>query len=176
MEWENIYPKNNTRLLRDVLESDSSNCPDVAKCELFKQQWEMGQRKFGGIEGALMRLGLRINDRTAPTLISSYRTPASKSALFVVEEADGTLRYRTDDPRPRFLTPKEFRRIMGFPDTFRVTSPPRIISGKRRTNDDETIDGHIYKVLGNAVVPPVIEAIGGEILRLKEEVEGRRTQ
>jgi len=90
MEWENIYPENNTRLLRDVLESDSSNCPDVAKCELFKQQWEMGQRKFGGIEGALMRLGLRINDPTALTLISSYHTPASKSVLFVVEEADGT--------------------------------------------------------------------------------------
>jgi len=50
----------------------------------------MGQRKFGGIEGALMRLGLCINDPTTPTLTSSYHTPASKSVLFVVEEADGT--------------------------------------------------------------------------------------
>jgi len=54
MEWENIYPKNNTRLLRDVLEQDSSNCPDVAKWKLFEQQWEMVQRKFGEIEGALI--------------------------------------------------------------------------------------------------------------------------
>ena len=34
--------------------------------------------------------------------------------------------------------------------------------------------GHIYKVLGNAVVPSVIEAIGREILRLMDEVEAAK--
>eukprot|EP00961_Rhodomonas_salina_P204606 2761215-Rhodomonas_salina.1 len=78
-----------------------------------------------------------------------------------MEEADGTLRHGTP-LRPRFLTPVEFRRIMGFPDSFDVS--PLYEGGGV---------GHIYQVLGNAVVPPVIEAIGREMLRLMQHVEAR---
>jgi len=175
--WENLYPKNEkdnntkTPLLRDFLEQDPSNCPYVEGCELSEQQWEMVQRKCGAESkaDALASVGLKIDDPSAPTLISSYRTPASRTTRFVTEEADGTLRHGNPQ-RPRFLTPIEFRRLMGFPDDFEVTSP--IATGDTA---DGTVDGHIYKVLGNAVVPSVIEAIGREIVRLMDEVESKTT-
>ena len=176
LNWDGIYPSEApTRLLRDFLERDHADCPDVRGCELSERQWEMVRRKCEaqGEEPALSRLGLKIHEPSAPTLISSYRTPASLSARFVTEEADGTL--RDGRPlRPRFLTPAEFRRIMGFPDTFEVTAPPRVGDAKNRNDVDEGfVDGHAYKVLGNAVVPAVVEAIGREILRLMEEVNAR---
>ncbi len=177
VEWDNIYPKNekdnhiNKPLLRDFLEQDPSNCPYVKGCELTKQQWKMVQRKWGAENEAeaLASVGLKIDEPSAPTLISSYKTPASLSARFVTEEADGTLR-DGNALRPRFLTPIEFRRIMGFPENFEVTSP--LATGD---TTDGIVDGHIYKVLGNAVVPSVIEAIGREIVRLMDEVEAQTT-
>ena len=47
---------------------------------------------------------------------------------------------------------------MGFPEDFDVGAP---VNGEM---------GHIYKGLGNAVVPGVVEKIGKEILRLMREV------
>ena len=182
--WENIYPKEQNDeatkmplpLLRDFLEPDHSNCTYVQGCELTEQQWDMVQRKSGAEskEKALAKLGLKIDEPSAPTLISSYKTPASVSARFVTEEADGTLRHGSP-LRPRFLTPKEFRSIMGFPETFEVTSPMEFAK-RSREEGDGMVDGHVYKVLGNAVVPSVIEAIGREILRLMEEVEIKQTK
>lgn len=190
MVWENIYPKNQetktkttSLMLRDFLEQDYSTCPFVEGCELSETQWEMVKTKCGNgsTEEALTRSGLKIDEALAPTLISSYKTPASLSTRFVTEEADGTPRHG-DVLRPRFLTPKEFRKIMGFPETFEVTTPPPTFRrGSRNSNrkdDGESLksgiaDGHVYKVLGNAVVPPVVEAIGREILRLKEEVDAK---
>jgi len=188
MVWDNIYPKEDdiksNLLIRDFLEQDYSTNADVARCELSEQQWEMVKRKCEEKdEVALTERGLRIDEPSAPTLISSYRTPGSVSTFFVTEEADGTLRHG-DPLRPRFLTPKEFRRIMGFPETFEVTSP--MVSGPNASRksgnsdggDDENdrgVDGNVYKVLGNAVVPPVIEAIGREILRLMVEVKVKKT-
>ena len=169
--WENIYPTHNTgKLLRDFLEEDPWNSPHVRGCELSDAQWEMVQRKCGAetATDAVAKVGLKIDEPSAPTLISSYKTPASMSARFVAEEADGTI--RDGNPRnPRFLTPVEFRRIMGFPETFEVTSP--MAASSDQEGSDQIVDGHIYKVLGNAVVPSVIEALGREMLRLMEEVE-----
>ncbi len=172
--WENIYPTHKTdKLLRDFLEEDPWNSPHVRGCELSDSQWEMVQRKCGAetAEDAFTKVGLQIDEPSSPTLISSYKTPASLSARFVTEEADGTL--RDGNPRnPRFLTPVEFRRIMGFPDTFEVTSP--MAASNVQEGSDGVVDGHIYKVLGNAVVPSVIEAIGREIVRLMDEVEKQK--
>ena len=65
---------------------------------------------------------------------------------------------------------------MGFPDTFEVTSPmAATTSSNSKGGTNGIVDGHIYKVLGNAVVPSVIEAIGLEILRLMEVVETKTT-
>lgn len=187
--WENIYPTSDQNsssskpswLVRDFLDQDFENSPFVEGCELSDPQWEMVKRKCGAENNAdaLTKVGLKIDEPSAPTLISSYKTPASLSARFVTQEADGTLR----DGRqrnPRFLTPTEFRRIMGFPDTFEVTCPTTMdsststVSSSSTSRTDGIVDGHVYKVLGNAVVPSVIEAIGREIVRLMEQVETTR--
>ncbi|NCR39376.1 MAG: DNA (cytosine-5-)-methyltransferase [Microcystis aeruginosa W13-11] len=49
---------------------------------------------------------------------------------------------------PRRLTPRECARLMGFPEKFIIP----------------VSDNQAYKQFGNAVVPPVVEAIGREIL------------
>lgn len=51
---------------------------------------------------------------------------------------------------PRRLTPRECGRLMGFPDKY-----PIVVS-----------DTQAYIQFGNAVVPPVVEAVGRQILRV----------
>mmetsp|Transcript_26676 Transcript_26676/g.32871 ORF Transcript_26676/g.32871 Transcript_26676/m.32871 type:complete len:556 (+) Transcript_26676:54-1721(+) len=160
MNWDNIYPTDDEKppILREFLDKDYATSEAVTECELSPRQWENVQNKYLGEAKKIARL--RVEDY-APTLISSYRNPSSSSTRFVMEEADGTLRHG-DPLRPRFLTPTEFSRIMGFPNDFDL-SPP--------FNREL---GHIYQGLGNAVVPPVIEAIGREMLRLMEQVEAEK--
>jgi DNA (cytosine-5)-methyltransferase 1 len=50
---------------------------------------------------------------------------------------------------PRRLTPRECARLMGFPDDL-----PQVVS-----------DTQAYRQFGNAVVPPVAEAVGREVMR-----------
>ena len=51
---------------------------------------------------------------------------------------------------PRTLTPREAARLMGFPDGFAVDVVSRT---------------QMYRLLGNAVVPQVVEAIGHAVIR-----------
>eukprot|EP00979_Chaetoceros_neogracilis_P004264 scaffold751_cov154-Chaetoceros_neogracile.AAC.5 len=156
MNWDNIYPPDHCKplVLREFLEKDYATSDAVAECEVSVRQWERIQQKYSD---ATKTARLKV-EAYAPTLISSYRNPSSRSTRFVMEEVDGTLRHG-EPLRPRYLTPRECCHIMGFPDNFDV-SPPY-----------EGEIGHIYQVLGNAVVPPVIEAIGREMYRLMEQVE-----
>jgi site-specific DNA-cytosine methylase len=79
-------------------------------------------------------------DKKAPTLISQYRRVGSVSSKFVAT-ADGG--------GGRFLTPRECCRIMGFPEDFPCESNvPQFYTG-----------------IGNAVTPPVIAAIGRELIQ-----------
>ena len=48
----------------------------------------------------------------------------------------------------RRLTPREFARLQGFPDTFDLS---------------KTTDGHLYRQLGNTVTVPVVEAIAKRV-------------
>jgi len=76
---------------------------------------------------------------------------------------------------PRFLTPRECARIQGFPDSFILTPiPDAIITSD---DDDERDDGSnggkgrptkTYRLLGNAVCPPVIKAIGAHVIAALE--------
>ena len=52
----------------------------------------------------------------------------------------------------RKLTPREWARLQGFPDTFKL----------------ELADTHLYKQFGNSVTVPVIEAIA---LKIKEVLD-----
>ena len=159
MEWDNIYPSDDNLppVLREVMDTDYLTSETIAQCEISEQQWTHVQKVHFG--EALTRARMKVEDY-APTLISSYRTPASTATRFIMEEADGTLRHG-NPLRPRFLTPTEFSRTMGFPADF-DTSPP---------HEGDAQYGHIYRGLGNAVVPPVVEAIGREMLRLMDHVE-----
>ena len=76
-------------------------------------------------------------DKKAPTLISQYRRVGSVSSKFVPTANGGG----------RFLTPRECCRIMGFPEDFPCDAP------------------HIYTGIGNAVTPPLIAAIGRELIQ-----------
>jgi DNA (cytosine-5)-methyltransferase 1 len=61
--------------------------------------------------------------------------------------------------RPRRLTPAECGRLMGFPDTNRLMGFPD-------TNEKPLVSNtQAYRQYGNAVVPPVIEAIGEQIVK-----------
>lgn len=58
----------------------------------------------------------------------------------------------------RKLTPREWARLQGFPDDFRI---------------DGTADTHLYRQFGNTVTVPVIREIAKEIRRVLQEVEKR---
>ena len=76
--------------------------------------------------------------------------PQSLTTKYIFEEADGTRR-----AVPRFLTKRECAALMGFPPTFVLPEP------RRATREAGVFGEHeIYRQLGNAVCPPVIEAIG----------------
>jgi len=161
MNWENIYPpkddKQRSMVLRDIMCLDYATNPGIAQCELTERQWTKLQQVHAG--NATKIAGFDTNT-IAPTLISSYRSLSSPATKFIMEEADGTLR-RGNPLRPRVLSPHEFAKLMGFdPDHFDVSPPVK-----------EEI-GHIYQVLGNAVVPPVIEAVGREMYRNRNMKHG----
>ena len=105
---------------------------------------------------------------------------------YVFEEADGTVRDgQGANPRPRFLTPRECARVMGFPDTFVIPgvdtaldtpagngSPAKTSkSSKQDARRAEQARGNWYKQIGNAVCPPVIRAVGGKVLAALSQAE-----
>jgi DNA (cytosine-5)-methyltransferase 1 len=160
-DWTSIERRDSCPALRNVLES-SYGAPDspiqTEGCELTQRQYDKLQSIHSGRALNIARLDL---DSYAPTLTSCYRQPASSYTRYVMEERDGTVRHG-EPLRPRFLTPRECARVMGFPDEFDISAP---VGGKV---------GHVYKGLGNAVVPGVVEGIGREILRLMREVRDRK--
>ena len=99
----------------------------------------------------------------APALIASYRKMTNVTSKLICHMRDGTP--RDGGParrRPRFLTPRECARLMGFPDTFMV---PPACSGR----------SGIYKQLGNAVCPPLVSAVGERVLSQLDAARKYRT-
>lgn len=155
--WDNIYPKEKPPSLRYILEPKSSLSAAVS--ELSPSQWKKVQSLDEPNAEKMFRL-----DDFAPTLISSYHKVGSFSNKYVGEDIDGTLRDGIGDhPRPRFLTPRECCRIMGFPDDFPV--PPN-------TEDP----AHFYQGIGNAVVPPIIAAIGEQMMAMYANALDRKSK
>jgi len=132
------------RILRDVLEPK-----DIAnQYKLSDSQWKAVKR----IHGDLYENTAFDTQTKSPTLISSYRKGNSFTTKYVFEEEkeDGTKIHR-----PRYLSPREAARLQGFPEWFTV---PTAVSS-------ETEHAHFYKGIGNAVVPPLIEKVGMELVR-----------
>ena len=92
----------------------------------------------------------------APTLISSYHSITNFSSKYICEELDGTLRDGIHK-MPRFLTPRECCRMMGFPESF--ITPDPVCSGAHSVE-------WFYHQIGNAVCPPVIQSIGENIVAI----------
>jgi DNA (cytosine-5)-methyltransferase 1 len=139
--------------VRDILEEDPT-APSVQGAALTEIQWERLNKpenveKANKWQNASERGGRNRSiplDGKSPTVTSSYRNVSSFSTRFVFEEKDGQKR-----PIPRFLTERECARLMGLPDSFLFT---------------DTKGYRSYHHIGNAVCPPVVKAIGEEILRV----------
>ena len=83
-------------------------------------------------------------------MISSYKRTGNHTSKFIGTERDGT-----KNDIPRFLTPRECLRIMGFGEDFYAPSICK----------DGDATAHFYAGVGNAVVPPVISSIGKELVK-----------
>lgn len=156
--WDRVLPTpSSTTIVRDVLESKDS--PAVLASELNPSQWLKVQSTYIK-KNTSASIDASINlDGKAPTLISQYHRVGSMSTKFLFQESDGTVRDGTNGAcRPRFLTPRECCRIMGFPEDFPVPIAPL---------EDPA---HFYHGIGNAVTPPVVAAIGRELLQCIERI------
>lgn len=102
----------------DILETSPA-----ADLSLTPAQWSRIQSQHGGEAGSGRWRRLPKGGRSreipvhgkAPTLTSSYHTPASVSTRFICHHADGSPLLL-----PRFLSPRECCRLMGFPENFKV--------------------------------------------------------
>lgn len=141
--WDQLLLKDlgdeNPVTVRDILEPKDS--PSVKASVLTEQQF--AARREGKFRCVIHP------DRKAPTLIARYHTVHGESTKFVFEEADGTKRQL-----PRFLTPRECTRLMGFPEEFIVPA-----------HDNRAEVSKYYHAIGNAVCPIVIANIGKELKR-----------
>lgn len=137
----------NPAVVRDIMEAPDSSA--VLESEISPHQFS----KLIDIHSKRNGIGYAyINpNQKAPTLISSYQRTGNHTSKFVLIEKDGTKR-----DIPRFLTPRECLRIMGFPEEFYAPSVNK---------DGNDATAHFYMGVGNAVVPIVVSSIGKELLR-----------
>jgi DNA (cytosine-5)-methyltransferase 1 len=138
--------------VRDILEDEELLDP---KLTLTAAQWARVQASQADATDQWRRLGGNARSRLidlngkAPTLTSGYKNAASVSTRFVSETKSGMER-----SIPRFLSPRECCRVMGFPEDFQIPQASR--GGEQNL---------FYKQIGNAVCPPVIKAVGEIIIR-----------
>ena len=163
MEWGAVRGEAAGCTLRQILLPQESD--EAAACELTPLQWEAVRAqaaafpRWNGRPCPISERALCL-DGKAPTLASQYHRVSGYSTKFVFDEAGDRAGDRAGDGaggrRPRFLAPRECARLMGFPDDFPV---PRVADG------DPHAPAAFYRQIGNAVCPPVIRAIGAEMVR-----------
>ncbi|CAE8647508.1 unnamed protein product [Polarella glacialis] len=139
--------------IRDILEP--SDAEAIASAELKADHWDAVHAQCAASSVPLTERAIPLEGK-APTLISSYHKGSNYTSKYVFEEADGTVRDgEGGNPRPRFLTPRECGRVMGFPDSFVI---PGVETEQKR--------GNWYRQIGNAVCPPVIRVVGERMLEV----------
>ena len=128
--------------LKDILE-DAPNPKYTLSNHLWKylQDYAERHRKKGNGFGC----SVADLDGTTRTLSARYYKDGSEVLI-----------PRGKRRNPRRLTPREAGRLMGFPERLL----DRMLSGPKQVVSDT----QAYKQFGNAVVPPVIEAIAGQIV------------
>lgn len=146
--WDRLVqhnPRQPDKTIRKILEPKGSDA--VAASFLSAPQIDKVKEVHSNKNGTLKDASFNLDD-LAPTLISSYHRIGSFSTKFVVDDEDGS--------GIRFLTHRECCRIMGFPESFPVPNDSR----------KKVESAQFYQAIGNAVVPPVISAIGSELLSM----------
>lgn len=96
-------------------------------------------------------------DKTASTLNSHYSVGVSRAGT--------QLAPRPAPHNPRRFTPRECCRLMGFPEAWELGSP----------EPDQCFNAWFksrYRMLGNAVCPPVVAALGGAVLGMCPGIAG----
>ncbi|CAJ1422201.1 unnamed protein product [Effrenium voratum] len=88
-------------------------------------------------------------DKLCDTLVSHYGTSLAKGNSQLVP--------RLAPLNPRRFTPRECARLMGFPDSFRLT--------ERKAGENPNIWFRaLYKMLGNSVCPPLVAVLASGLL------------
>lgn len=156
-------------VLGDILDEDpDSEAGEPDYRELSPRQWAavVGRCEAAGVapvEARSLPHGAKI-----PTLISSYRKGSCFTTKYVFSEKGGADRAGAGaGRRPRFLSPRECARAMGFPETFQIPGVDAVAAGP---GGDAAARGHFYQQIGNAVVPPVVEAVGAMLVAELEAV------
>ena len=131
------YPR---KVLGDILQGTLGNGVDD-KYELREATWTNLQVRKAKHEAKGNGFGysLKTANDVATTLQARYYKDGSDC---LIDDQIGR--------NPRKITPREAARIMGFPDEFAIP----------------VSDTQAYKQFGNAVCPPVVEAIGRQIVPL----------
>ena len=101
----------------------------------YLQQYAKKHRESGNGFG----FGLFGRDDVARTLSARYHKDGSE---ILIRQNGGSI-------NPRRLTPEECRRLMGFPEGFRI-----------RVSDTQA-----YRQFGNSVVVPVVESVAGRVVK-----------
>ena len=141
--------------LSDVLEPDDDEA--MRKYTLTACEWASLYASAPHKAGPQRRAARR--DGLARTLVGSHRGVLGGRCELVYpqdsEPAQGPVAEDEDCGKaPRFYTERECARLQGFPDSFRL----------EREGTPTGRQSRAYKLLGNAVCPPLIAAIATQIL------------
>ena len=140
---------------------------DVAESDDM-DEGSLSSRQFDGLRSACSKRGLHSvllwDEQKAAPIVSHYGHDVSAGA--------SQLRPQAAPRRPRLFTPRECLRIMGFPEAFALPAEedtamaadsdsglpkPSLLSEPARRRA-------AYRMIGNAVCPPVIAAIAGSVM------------
>jgi len=137
-------PNGSTPQFRDILDPDTPERYTLSDhLWTYLQEYAAKHKAAGNGFG----FGLTDLDGISRTLSARYYKDGSE---VLVPQGSGR--------NPRRLSPQEARRLMGFPEDFKI-----VVS-----------DTQAYKQFGNAVVPPVAEAVGRQIVKVFGEYLTRR--
>jgi DNA (cytosine-5)-methyltransferase 1 len=135
------------RSIADILHKEGED-PFIEVYKLSKRQWDNVRGAKSTKKYGVERRLIRPNDPNAhvDTLLKGYRRSRHTHAQFVKFD---------DSQHPRWFTPRECARLMGFTEDFLL--PPGI---------------SIYEQFGNAVVPEVVALIAGAMLAHRAKQDG----
>eukprot|EP01047_Picozoa_sp_COSAG01_P073185 COSAG01_NODE_11852_length_1847_cov_2.978261_1_plen_543_part_10 len=141
----------------DVVQADIELLREKGACDRLQDYYTVTDEQFlrlcpsssgGGANRFLLR-SLAWHDKTCDPLISHYGRSVSRGNSQLVPRAWPF--------NPRRFTIRECARLMGFPEKFRLMEPT---AGQ----SVESLIFEHYRMLGNAVCPPVIAVLAGALL------------